>query len=61
MSTIVRSPLAIIGSSPKEIYSRTRANVPGPGHYDFQRPIVSVIILVEAGKLFRLQNDEIQY
>lgn len=40
MSTVLRSPSVVIGTSPKEILSRSRINVPGPGQYQITKPFL---------------------
>jgi len=49
MSTMDRPANVVISISPKEIAFKSRLNVPGPGHYHFEKPNVSPIVLIEAG------------
>lgn len=48
MSTVVRAPTVVISNSPKEIIYKSRINVPGPGHYHYEKTNVSPIIVIEA-------------
>lgn len=48
MSTVVKAPTAVISNAPREIIYKSKVNVPGPGHYHYEKPNVSPIILTEA-------------